>query len=174
MSEETLSAGGSAAEPAPVCPWCSAALPDAAAERCPSCYATLYEAATVEIPGVTLVDHEALLKRRPRAQGQRSRGLIGWLSGEYQAEVSPELHSTLAPPPDEVRREMLRLELAALEVEAHARLAEQGALAAEAGTAPAEAGILAADAEMGAAGGQAGGLADGLADGAADVEPRQS
>jgi len=70
---------------------------------------------------VTRVDHEAIL--RSRAPAQRSRGLIGWLSGEYETPAAPEPPGTLAPPAAEVRREMLRLELAALEAEAQARRA---------------------------------------------------
>jgi hypothetical protein len=80
---------------------------------------------------VTRVDHEALL--RSRAPVQKSRGLIGWLSGEYVAPAAPIPPETLAPPAAEVRREMLRLELAALEAEAQARRAELMAERADAG-----------------------------------------
>ncbi|HSO30663.1 MAG TPA: hypothetical protein VLS28_12235 [Candidatus Sulfomarinibacteraceae bacterium] len=114
------------------------------------------------MPGVTRVDLEAVLRRRPAAR--RSRGLIGWLSGEYQPEAPPEQLSGLAPPPNEVRREMLRLELAALEAEAQAGLAEEAALAAAAGmvaadrgmTAAGDAGVEAADAAPEADAGLAG------------------
>jgi len=80
---------------------------------------------------VTRVDHEALL--RSRAPVQKSRGLIGWLSGEYVAPAAPIPPGTLAPPAAEVRREMLRLELAALEAEAQARRAELVSELADAG-----------------------------------------
>jgi hypothetical protein len=122
MSEEQLSGGGVSSEAGPVCPWCSAALPSHNEERCPSCGAALHEAASSEVPGVTQVDHEALLKGRPVTQ--KSRGLIGWLSGEYEAETEQTAPGTLEPPDDAVRREMLRLELAALEAEVLARQAE--------------------------------------------------
>lgn len=126
MSEQPMHADGSVADSAQICPWCSAALPDDRAERCPSCLAMLRGAESAEVPGLTRVDHEAIL--RSRAPVQRSRGLIGWLSGEYQPEPAAEAPGTLAPPADEVRREMLRLELAALEAEVKARQAEAAAL----------------------------------------------
>jgi hypothetical protein len=133
MAEEQVSGGGLVSESGPVCPWCSAALPSETEERCPSCGAALHEAATSEVPGVTRIDHEALLKGR--APTQKPRGIIGWLSGEYEApdtEATP--HETLEPPDDAVRREMLRLELAALEAEVLARQAEAVAeVAAETG-----------------------------------------
>lgn len=135
MSDEMQVASGSAVEHGPVCPWCSATLPDALQERCPSCFATLREAVTSEVPGVTQVDLEAAMQRRPPAQ--RSRGLIGWLSGEYQPEAPPVLRETLGPPPDDVRREMLRLEQAALQAEVQAQLAGQAAMTADAGNSPA-------------------------------------
>ncbi len=107
----------------PVCPWCSAELRTADDARCPSCGAVLRdEKADAEVPGVTRVDHEAIL--RSRAPAQKSRGLIGWLSGEYQVAAAPEPPESLAPPDAEVRREMLRMELAALSARAEAELAE--------------------------------------------------
>lgn len=128
MSEQPVPDGGPAADAAQICPWCSAPLPAALPERCPSCSAALKEPETAEVPGLTRVDHEALL--RTRAPAQRSRGLIGWLSGDYQAAAPSDAPGSLAPPDEEVRREMLRLELAALEAEVHAREAEAAALAA--------------------------------------------
>jgi hypothetical protein len=162
MSDEMQAMDGSGDGHEPICPWCSAALPDPEATRCPSCGAALREAAPADVPGVTQVDVEAVLKRRPVAQ--RSRGLIGWLSGEYQSEAP----GTLAPPADEVRREMLRLELAALEAEVHAQQAEAAALAsalavAASGGGPDET-SHAADAESGDARG-------GMTEGPANEEP---
>lgn len=134
--------GGTVADSGPICPWCSAPLPGEAEVRCPSCSAALHETETAEVPGLTRVDHDALL--RSRAPAQRSRGLIGWLSGEYQPEAPPEAPGTLAPPADDVRREMLRLELAALEAEVLARQAEAAALAADASEGvPGDAGLAA-------------------------------
>ena len=132
MSEEQLSGGGVDSATGPVCPWCSAALPSDREENCPSCGAALHEAASSEVPGVTRIDHEALLKGRPTTQ--KSRGLIGWLSGEYEAEAEATPAAVLEPPDEAVRREMLRLELAALEAEVLARQAEVVAeVAAETG-----------------------------------------
>ncbi|HEX5590632.1 MAG TPA: hypothetical protein VFX65_10120 [Candidatus Limnocylindrales bacterium] len=71
---------------------------------------------------MTRVDHEAILKAR--APIQKSRGLIGWLSGEYQAEPEATPAGSIEPPGAAVRREMLRLELAALEAEVQARQVE--------------------------------------------------
>lgn len=121
-------------DPALICPWCSAELPGPGLERCPSCGAALLGPDAAEVPGVTRVDHEAILNSRSPAQ--RSRGLMGWLSGEYQAEKPPEAVESFAPPPEDVRREMLRLELVALEAEVLARQAESAALAADAGGTP--------------------------------------
>ncbi|MBF8290504.1 MAG: hypothetical protein HW391_1472 [Chloroflexi bacterium] len=121
-------------DPATICPWCSAELPGPGLERCPSCGAGLIGPDAAEVPGVTRVDHEAILNSRSPAQ--RSRGLMGWLSGEYQSEKPPEAVESYAPPAEDVRREMLRLELVALEAEVLARQAEAAALAADAGETP--------------------------------------
>jgi len=94
---------------------------------------------------VTRVDHEALL--RSRTPPPKSRGIIGWLSGEYQPEAARDAPGTLAPPPEEVRREMLRLELAALEAEVQARRAELEAELADSGAGKAPAADAAAPAE---------------------------
>src|SRR3972149_1635357 len=67
----------------------------------------------------------AAARPRSRSPPQKPRGLIGWLSGEYDAgkpETPPP--GTLEPPDEAVRREMLRLELAALEAEVLARQVE--------------------------------------------------
>jgi hypothetical protein len=123
MSEPLLSGGGPTSDSDLVCPWCSAALPSAGEERCPSCGAALKEPDAATVPGVTQIDVEAIIKGR--APTQKPRGLIGWLSGEYEADkpdAAPP--GTLEPPDEAVRREMLRLELAALEAEVLARQAE--------------------------------------------------
>lgn len=149
MTEPNLSGGGPDSAPAPICPWCSAPLKTGSEETCPSCGAALHEVAESEVPGVTRVDHEAILKAR--APVQRGRGLIGWLAGEYEAgDVAPaESPGSIAPPDDAVRREMLRLEMAALEAEAQARQAEVAAeIAAIHGTARPEAGAAEAGAAM--------------------------
>lgn len=107
----------------PRCPWCSAALASTDQVRCPSCAATLREAVDEEVPGVTSIDHEAILRsRRPVS---RPSGLIGWLSGGYQeAPESPVAPHTFSPPDADVKREMLRMELAAIEARVEAQHAE--------------------------------------------------
>lgn len=122
MSEQQLSGGGPTLDADLVCPWCSATLPSADAERCPSCGAALREP-DAAVPGVTQIDVEAILKGR--APTPKPRGLIGWLSGEYDAgKPAAPPPGTLEPPDADVRREMLRLELAALEAEVLARQVE--------------------------------------------------
>ena len=122
MSEELLSGGGPTSDSDLVCPWCSATLPSADVERCPSCGAALKEP-DAAVPGVTQIDVDAILKSR--SPTQKPRGLIGWLSGEYDAgRPATPPPGTLEPPDEAVRREMLRLELAALEAEVLARQVE--------------------------------------------------
>ena len=123
MTEANLSGGGPDAAPVPICPWCSAQLVTGREETCPSCGAALHETAESEVPGVTRVDIDAVLRART-PDGQRGRGLIGWLSGEYEADAEPDSPESIAPPEEAVRREMLRLELSALEAEVQARQAE--------------------------------------------------
>jgi len=111
---------------APRCPWCSSVLDSADAAACPSCGATLTSQVEPQIPGLTTVV-AAPSARLGRPQ-KRSR-LLQWLSGESAEEaVAPAAPGSLAPPPDEVRREIRRLEL-----EAHLRntAAEASALAAQ-------------------------------------------
>jgi ribosomal protein S27E len=102
------------------CPWCSAVLPDAAAEKCPQCGAQLTRASgsDANVPGVTALDPEAIL--RARSEVGRSRGgLLGFLTGRDLPESDgPDTAASLAPPDDEVRREMLRLQLEAEQADA--------------------------------------------------------
>ena len=110
----------------PVCPWCSAQLaPDAAV--CPSCGANLTSDEEQQLPGVTAVDQELLLRNIKKSPG-RSR-ILSWISGEFdEGADKPAPPGSLAPPPFEVRREMLRLEIEAevanLQAEADALYAE--------------------------------------------------
>jgi hypothetical protein len=139
----------------PRCMWCSAELPSDHETVCPSCRATLVgdgDAASA-LPGVTAIDAEALLRagRAPKP-GSRSR-LMSWISGEdYELDEKPAPPGSLAPPPLEVRREMLRLEIEAevanLQAEASALAAEE---AVESGTTIAETDIGAALAAVNAA-----------------------
>ena len=99
------------------CPWCSASLGDPSAPTCPSCGAQLVAPEPVDVPGVTAVDPVLLaLANRPK---QERRSLASWLAGdtvdEYPLPTETEL-AALAPPDAAVRREMRRLELAAMGV----------------------------------------------------------
>ena len=116
------------AVPVPRCTWCSAPLPSESEATCPSCGATLIEESEKQVPGVTAIDAEAIIRGKADRPRSRSR-LMSWISGEYQEEEKPAPPGSLAPPPLEVRREMLRLELAAQVANLQA---EAGAIAAEA------------------------------------------
>lgn len=112
-----------------VCPWCSAALtPDATV--CPSCGANLVADGEPSVPGVTAIDAAALVRSKTTPQ-PRNR-LLSWISGEYQADLPSKSEAqAIAPPDDDVRREILRLELeaqvASLQAEADAIRAEAAA-----------------------------------------------
>ena len=112
MADELTTGAASAAFH---CPWCSAELPSTDLEICPSCKATLSSTGPGEasLPGVTAIDHEALLRTSREPRPQRNR-ILSWLSGEYVEETStPVEPQAIAPPDLEVRREILRLELEA-------------------------------------------------------------
>lgn len=97
------------------CPWCSAELPAPDADRCPSCGATLNSATGTEpqLPGVTTLDAEAILKARSEVSRPRSR-ILSFITGEVPVEADDSAEAaSIAPPSDEVRREMLRLQLEA-------------------------------------------------------------
>jgi hypothetical protein len=122
------------------CPWCSAELREPAASSCPSCGATLAGEAEPSLPGVTAVDNDAIRAARMPAPQRRSR-LLSWISGEDSGvEEAPAPPGSLAPPPPDVRREMLRLELEAeltnLQAEAESIVSESEADAREARPVP--------------------------------------
>ena len=119
---------GSAA-PAPRCMWCSAVLPSANEATCPSCGAALIEDADTQVPGVTAIDAEAIVRAGREVRSKSRSRLMSWISGEYDEGEKPAPPGSLSPPPLEVRREMLRLELAAQVANLQA---EAGAMAAEA------------------------------------------
>src|SRR5919107_5121671 len=129
MADDLTTAGGSAAFH---CPWCSAALPSSDLETCPTCGATLTSAPEAALPGVTAIDHEAILRatREPN-RPQRSR-LLSWLSGDYVEEGTTTTASApeaIAPPDPAVKAEILRLEI---EAELADRQAEADSIAADA------------------------------------------
>ncbi len=114
-----------------VCPWCSANYtgdPD----NCPSCGAALAVDPTTDpaLPGLTAIDAAAIVRAKTPVARPRNR-LLSWISGEYPDETPTATEAgALAPPDLDVRREMLRLELQAevanLQAEADAMLAEAG------------------------------------------------
>ena len=110
-------AADAAAADATVCQWCSASVP-AAAVTCPSCGASLREAGDAEVLGVTQVDLGAI-SRAARARPGRLAALLG----AEQPSVPAELAGRIEPPSDEVRQEMLRLRLAAIDAELEAQVA---------------------------------------------------
>ena len=130
MADDLTLGGGAAAFH---CPWCSAALPSSDLETCPSCGATLTSAPEAALPGVTAIDHEAILRatREPN-RPQRSR-LLSWLSGDYVEEgtagTTAAGSDAIAPPDPAVKAEILRLEI---EAELADRQAEADSLAADA------------------------------------------
>jgi hypothetical protein len=109
------------------CPWCSAHVtPETAV--CPSCGAKLLDDAAADIPGVTQIDPAATAPRPT----PRSRGLIGWLSGDFETTESDSDRAGVEPPTDAVKQEMLRLEMEALKTELEAEAAEREAADREA------------------------------------------
>jgi hypothetical protein len=111
-------------------------LPSDHEETCPSCGATLLGDGDTSVPGLTAIDAEAIL-RSARAQKAKPRSrLLGWISGEYDDDGSTTAApGSLAPPPADVRREMLRLELEAQVANAQAEVEAMAADAAiESGT----------------------------------------
>jgi hypothetical protein len=95
------------------CPWCSAELSIPGAERCLACGAALISQTSgsdSDIKGVTTLDTEAILRARAEVARPRNR-LLSFITGEAPPETGgPASPESLAPPPDAVRREMLRLE----------------------------------------------------------------
>jgi len=102
------------------CPWCSATVPVRAA-TCPSCGAQLREAAEGDILGVTQIDPSAV----SRARRVKPRRLTSWLTGE--GPVEEEEVGKVEPPSPDVKREMLKMELAAIDAELEARAAAAAA-----------------------------------------------
>jgi len=114
--------GGSA--PAPHCNWCSAPLPSDHEVTCPSCGATLLGDGDTSVPGLTAIDAEAILRNARAAKAKPRSRLLGWISGDYEDEggATRAAPGSLAPPPADVRREMLRLELEAQVANAQAEV----------------------------------------------------
>ena len=110
-----------------VCSWCSTEVADGVAQ-CPNCGANLVPDGDPNVPGVTAVDAASII--RSKANPQPRNRLLSWISGEYEADLPSKAEAqAIAPPDDEVRREILRLEL---EAEVANLQAEADALRAEA------------------------------------------
>jgi hypothetical protein len=138
-------AASAAADLQPRCMWCSAALPSDHETVCPSCGATLVGETDSAVPGVTAIDADAIVRAgRATKPRQRSR-IMSWFSGDYEIEDAPAPPGSLSPPPLDVRREMLRLEL---EAQVANLQAEAGAIAADEAV---ETGTTIAETEVGAA-----------------------
>src|SRR3954471_20403594 len=113
------------------CPWCSARLESSDLANCPSCGATLSSSreAPSDLPGVTTLDTEALL--RARSGPRRPTRLVALLTGDPGEDAAPASATpdSLAPPSEAVRREMLRMaleaEVADLEAEVNTINAEE-------------------------------------------------
>jgi hypothetical protein len=119
MSKPKAAASGETA----TCPWCSGTVP-VAATTCPSCGASLRDAAEGEVLGVTQVDPAAVA----RTKRIKTRNIAAFLGvGDSTDE---EETGKIEPPSDAVRQEMLRLELAAIDVEIESK--RKAAEAAEA------------------------------------------
>ena len=128
------------AAPQPRCTWCSAVLPSDHEPTCPSCGATLVDQGDGTVPGLNSIDADAILRSARSAARSRPRGgrLLSWISGEYAEDddAAPTTPGSLAPPPAEVRREMLRLELEAQVANAQAEVEAMAADAAVEGGRP--------------------------------------
>lgn len=127
LDDTATGTGGST--PIPHCNWCSAPLPSDHEEVCPSCGATLLGDGDTSVPGLTAIDAEAILRSARAAKAKPRSRLLGWISGEYDDESSGTTPTpgSLAPPPADVRREMLRLELQAQVANAQAEVESMAA-----------------------------------------------
>lgn len=115
MSPARKKPAAEAAAATETCPWCSAKVA-ASAKTCPSCGASLRDAVDEEILGVTQIDPAAV----SRASRIKPGRLATWLGAEDTAPPS-DLGGHVEPPSKEVREEMLRLELAAIDAEIEAK-----------------------------------------------------
>jgi hypothetical protein len=112
------SAASPEAPPARRCPWCSEVLPPETTTQCPHCHASLLAEGETRLPGLTEVEAPSAVKaRRIESTGRRSK-LLSWISGEIDdQDLAPvslrPSDDAFAPPPRDVRREMLRLQLEA-------------------------------------------------------------
>jgi hypothetical protein len=110
-----------------VCSWCSTPVTEGAT-HCSFCGANLIPDGDPNVPGVTAVDAASIIRSKSASQ-PRSR-FMSWISGEYTSDTPSKAEAqAIAPPDQDVRREILRLEL---EAEVANLKAEADALRAEA------------------------------------------
>ena len=114
---EAAAAGeaGSAGAGTTACPWCSATVTGNPVS-CPSCGASLREATDADILGVTQIDPAAV----SRASRVKPGRLATWL-GADSTDDGAVIGGNVEPPSKEVREEMLRMELAAIDAEIEAK-----------------------------------------------------
>ena len=124
MSPAKKSSGAQGSGETTTCPWCSATVP-VEAPKCPSCGASLRDAAEGDILGVTQVDPAAVV----RTKRIRSRNIAAFL-GVGDGPDDEESTGKVEPPSDAVKREMLKLELAAIDAEIEAKAQAAAAQAA--------------------------------------------
>lgn len=123
---DDVTTGGSV--PAPRCNWCSAVLPSDHETVCPSCGATLIGDGDTSVPGLTAIDAEAILRSTRAAKSKSRSRLLGWISGDVDDDAGATARpGSLAPPPADVRREILRLELEAQVANAQAEVESMAA-----------------------------------------------
>ncbi len=104
----------SMSDPITHCPWCSVLLPEPGVEQCPACGAALTAVpnSPAEIKGVTTLDTEAILRARSEVSKPRYNRLMSFITGEVPVDTStPAAAEVFAPPPEDVRREMVRLQM---------------------------------------------------------------
>src|SRR4051812_5324743 len=128
------------------CPWCSASLSSTTLATCPSCGATLKGDGEAQLPGVTTLDTDAILRAKSAVARPRTL-FLSFIGGEVEGGGTPPADlDSIAPPTDAVLREMRRLELAAevanLEAEVQAMTTEAEVEAREAGLVPADQAIV--------------------------------
>ena len=116
-----------ASTPLPRCMWCSAELPSDHETTCPTCGATLIGEGDNQVPGVTAIDAEAIIRAGRDAKPRQRSRLMSWISGEYPEDEAPAPPGSLDPPSADVRREMLRLELEAQVANAQAEVESMAA-----------------------------------------------
>ena len=90
---------GPSAPVGPLCPWCTAPLLDAAAERCGACGAQLTGAPDAPILGVTAVAPSTARSSRNSAAPRR-RSVIAWITGDEDLVAAARMPPSEPPPTD--------------------------------------------------------------------------